>query len=301
MPCFKPLKGFRGRMRSASGKRPIVFSVKDGYKDMPVQVPCGKCIGCRLEYSRQWAMRIVHEASLHDENSFVTLTYDDEHLPEHGQLLKRDLQLFMKRLRKSLEPRKIRYYACGEYGDIGNRPHFHACLFGVDFAEDRYLWRKDGDRVSYRSPFLEKAWQGGHAEIGDLNFDTAAYTARYVMKKIGGEMAEEHYARLDEESGEVIQMNPEFALMSRRPGIGRDWYEKFKGETYRDDSVIMNGMEVRPPKYYDRLYEEEAPEVVARARAKRQRHRREEDETVERMEVREKCAKARVNLRRRVI
>ena len=130
MPCFSPLDGYRSRTVNASGKRSIVFDIHEGFHDRPVSVPCGQCVGCRLEKSRQWAMRCVHEASLYDENCFITLTYDDEFLPVGGSLDKGAFPRFMKRLRKKFEPRRIRFYHAGEYGDRFGRPHYHALLFG---------------------------------------------------------------------------------------------------------------------------------------------------------------------------
>ena len=94
---------YRGRTRSQNGKFPIVFTPKDGYYDMPIQVPCGQCAGRRLDQSKQWALRCVHEAQVHDENCFITLTYNNENLPKDGSLNKRDFQLFMKRLIKEME------------------------------------------------------------------------------------------------------------------------------------------------------------------------------------------------------
>ena len=160
MPCYYPLHGYRAKVKEPSGKRKIVFNPKYGIQDETVDIPCGQCIGCKLERSKNWAIRCVHEASLHQDNSFITLTYNDEYLPENGQLVKKDYQDFMKRLRK--QHGKVRYYYCGEYGNqydedgeqitktyivngkekqvptIG-RPHFHACLFGMDFP-DKELW-----------------------------------------------------------------------------------------------------------------------------------------------------------------
>ena len=131
MPCYTPETGYRSRMgrNPETGKWPIVFNVADGYHDMPVQVPCGKCIGCRLDYSRKWAIRCVLEAQMHKENCFLTLTYDDEHLPKGEKLEKEEMQKFWKRLRKATGT-KIRYYMAGEYGTEGGRPHYHACVFG---------------------------------------------------------------------------------------------------------------------------------------------------------------------------
>ena len=154
MPCYSPLTGYVSRLANKNGKRPIVFNHRDGFLDLPVQVPCGQCIGCRLERSRQWAIRCVHEASLYDDNCFITLTYTDENLPCRGNrdcdkcdhfkekrcdglergLCKRDFQLFLKRLRKMFG-KGVRYHHCGEYGEQLGRPHHHACLFNFNFPD----------------------------------------------------------------------------------------------------------------------------------------------------------------------
>jgi len=224
VPCYSPLTGYRSRVTGASGKRQIVFKSSEGYLDQPVEVPCGRCIGCRLEYSRQWAVRCVHEASLYDENSFLTLTYSPENLPSNGSLVKRDLQLFFKRLRKSLPEKKIRYFACGEYGDRNGRPHYHVCLFNHNFR-DRYLYTVRDGVALYRSESLERLWPAGFSTIGDVTFESAAYVARYTMKKFKGDEDEKkkHYEICDSETGEIHDLLPEFAIMSRRPGIGSGW------------------------------------------------------------------------------
>lgn len=274
-----------------------MFSAAEGFIDMPVEVPCGQCFGCRLENARQWAMRIMHEASLHEANSFVTLTYADEHLPLCGGLATLDRQafpLFMKRLRKRTGM-PIRYYHCGEYGKSTGRPHYHAILFGIDFISDRYLWRiseRGGHRI-YRSPTLEGCWQLGQSDIGAVTFESASYVARYVMDKNKGN-DDGFYEELNPETGEFVYLEPPYATMSRRPGIGLGWFEKFKDETYRDDSVVVRGREMKPPKYYDKKMEEVDEQIIAMVKADREKNRRRGDETRERLGVREKVARARV-------
>lgn len=212
---------------------------------------CGQCIGCRLERSRQWAVRCMHEAQMHESNAFVTLTYNDDNLPADSSLNYRHFQLFMKRLRRRYG--KVRFYMCGEYGDLYGRPHFHSCLFGIDFS-DRYFWRQSpaGFRL-FRSPSLEEIWTFGNAEIGDVTFESAAYVARYVTKKVTGAAAAEHYRIVDPDTGEVYDRVPEFTHMSLKPGIGFAWYDKFSKEVFPHDRVVVRGKEVKPPRYYKRL------------------------------------------------
>lgn len=223
-------------------------------------LPCGQCIGCRLERSRQWAVRCMHESQMHAVNSFVTLTYDDNHVPHDYSLNYRHFQLFMKRLRKAYGP--VRFYMCGEYGETYQRPHFHACLFGVRFS-DLKEWRKSGAGFQlYRSSGLEKLWTYGSAEVGDVTFESAAYVARYCVKKVTGRNAEKHYEMVDGETGEVYSRIPEFTRMSLKPGIGATWYEKFKREVFPLDRVVVRGTECKPPRYYKYLLDA-APDFMS--------------------------------------
>lgn len=248
MPCFSPLLAWQ----TDSGD--IVFAER-GKIRRELQLPCGQCVGCRLERSRQWAIRCVHESQLYDFNSFVTLTYDEEHLPQDGGLIYRHFQLFMKRLRKAKPG--VRFYMCGEYGEESLRPHYHACLFNC-FFEDRRVYRElaSGSKL-YTSDVLSALWPYGFSSVGDVTFESAAYVARYVMKKVTGPMAEEHYQRVDGDTGEIYHVSPEFTHMSLKPGIGAGWYERFRSDVFPRDEVVMRGVVMKPPKYYDRLLEKE--------------------------------------------
>lgn len=244
MPCFRPIKGYRSRIVNETGKRSIVFNPSHGFNDQPVNLPCGRCIGCRLERSRQWAIRCVHEASLYQKNCFITLTFNDENLPSNGSLDVKIFQDFMKRLREKFGA-GIRFFHCGEYGENFGRPHYHACIFNFDF-EDKYDWRKtQSGQTVYRSEMLEKLWPFGNSEIGDVTFESAAYVARYITKKITGPDADEHYQG----------RKPEYTTMSRRPGIGKGWFDMFTSDVYPSDAVVIRGKEIKPPKYYDRQFE----------------------------------------------
>lgn len=207
MPCYKPLDAYRGSLLP-SGKRAVVFQRKDAVLLSDFKLPCGQCIGCRLERSRQWAMRCVDEASMWADNSFVTLTYDDAHLPKDKSLHVEDFQGFMKRLRQDVwrksHRRDVRFFHCGEYGEKYSRPHFHACLFNLAF-HDRKPWKasKAGEMM-YRSPTLESLWPNGYSAVSDVTFESAAYVARYVLDKVTGPAAETHYERADTKTGEVF-------------------------------------------------------------------------------------------------
>lgn len=246
-----------------------------------VKLPCGICNACKMNRSQQWAIRCYHEAQMYEksdrENSFITLTYRDENLPEHSSLVKADWQKFVKRLRtyesrqNKRAPRKFKYFHCGEYGGKTGRPHYHAILFGYNFDDRRYLHDSPAGGRLYQSETLDELWKNGFATIGDVTFASAAYVARYCMKKNG---STKDYNDLDIETGEIHPITPEYLTMSRGQekgarGIGYSWYEMYKDETYRDDYVVIEGSKYRPPKYYDTLLEEEDPERYAEVKRKR--------------------------------
>lgn len=285
MPCYTPLQAWRGRVPGKSGKTPIVFDKSDSCL-AEIQVPCGQCIGCRLERSRQWAIRCVHEASLHRDNCFITLTYDDENLPPDGSLNVKHFQDFMKRLRKHIHPHKVRFYHCGEYGSKLGRPHYHAILFGWE-PGDLELWQitKTGERL-YISPTLQKLWPFGFSTVGAVTFESAAYVARYILKKQTGEQAELHYTRLNASTGELEPIRPEYTTMSRRPGIAADWYDQFKDDVFPDDFVVHENRKLKPPRYYLDRYEIEEPDLWKKIKARRKKAGQSSDNSPERLEAR---------------
>jgi len=301
MPCFHPLKGWASKALSGG----FTTSRRDAFIDLPRTVPCGQCSGCRLERSRQWAVRCHHEASLHENNCFITLTYNDEHLPPDRSLTIREFQLFIKRLRKKYG-NNIRYYACGEYGENYGRPHYHACLFNHDFT-DKKLWKQSRDNPLYRSASLEALWIDpetkkslGYSSVGEVTFQSAAYVARYIMKKRLGKNQDEYYVYIDDD-GVVHQRLPEFTLMSRRPGIGAGWLQKFATDVYPDDFVIINGKRVRPPRYYDQNFELVDSELLEQIKWTRKKNLRKyaDNNTPERLAVREKIQDVKVQLLQR--
>lgn len=226
-----------------TGRWPLT-GFKDGYMDKPVPVPCGRCMGCKLERSRQWAIRCVHENQMHKESCFVTLTYRNENLKFNfvrPTLYPRDLQLFFKKLRKKYNGKPIRYFACGEYGERYYRPHYHAIIFGHDF-EDKKYHNTENDNKTYTSSLLDDVWSHGNCLIGDVTFQSAAYVARYIMdKKLGREVT--YYKDHD--------IEPEFVRMSRRPGIGSTWIDKYEMDVFPQDKIILNGgVPSTVPRYY---------------------------------------------------
>lgn len=296
MACYYPLDGWRSKVPGVNGKRAITFNPSEGYTDLPLQVPCGQCVGCRLEKSRQWALRCMHEASLHEDNCFLTLTYNDENLPQYNSLQLRDFQLFMKRLRKQYGS-GIRFFHCGEYGEKNGRPHYHAIVFNFDFPDKELLTVRNDHRL-YRSDALDSLWGLGFCSIGDVTFDSAAYVARYCLKKMVGKGSDQYYERVDPETGEVVLIAKEYATMSRRPGIGHGWYERYRDETYPSDFVVRDGVKMRPPKAYDRRLEAEDPRLFNRVRGARVRQaaKHADNNTPARLKVREKVQKARLQM-----
>lgn len=293
MPCYKPLRAYRSE-QPRGDKHAVVFSFSAGFQ--PIDLPCGRCIGCRLERSRQWAVRIMHEASLHERNCFITLTYDDEHLPSDHSLNVVHFQKFMKRFRKSVCG-NVRFFHCGEYGEKFHRPHYHACVFGHDFP-DRFPFSGTSGSPLFVSESLSRLWKFGFSTVGDLTFESAAYCARYVTKKVTGEMASAHYERVSALTGEIFTVVPEYTTMSRRPGIGRGWYDRYGPEVFPLDRVVVRGHACKPPRYYDNLYEIENPVGFAEIKKKRQLDYdlrlsdNERNEEIKRLPQREEFAKA---------
>ncbi|WNK12720.1 MAG: replication initiator protein [Microvirus sp.] len=270
-----------------------------------LQIPCGQCAECRLKRSREWAIRCMHEASLHADNCFITLTYRDK--PDFNPSLNyRDFQTFMKRLRKNWPKDRIRFYVGGEYGETNPktgckdggiyRPHFHAILFGFNFP-DRVPCRMLDSSSLYRSDALDRIWQHGHCSIGEVTFESASYVARYCMQKKTGQMALSHYKWIDTGTGECIDRQPEFNKMSLRPGIGADWIRRFSDDVYPNDAVICRGVETLPPRYYDKFIKKKSPDMHEEIQESRitEGSKRRKDHTDERNIVRNEVVKARSN------
>lgn len=256
-------------------------------------IPCGQCIDCRLSYSRHWAERCMLEASLHEFNYFVTLTYDDFHIPmgnylDHdgevktSSLNRRDFQLFMKKLRNNayekFDHTGVRCFYCGEYGDLHDRPHYHAILFNMpDLSSEFTFFNKRGSFSSYTSDLISSSWSDpysnlskGIATISDISYDTCAYVARYVVKKQKG-LSSDYFNSLD--ISDISKRVQPFVGMSNRPGIARAYYDSHKEDIYTTDSVLYKKdhdvYSAKPPRYFDKLYDIEYPdnmEVIKNSR-----------------------------------
>lgn len=263
-----------------SGKRAIVYKIRKGLYDLPAVTPCGQCTECRLKASRETAIRCMHEASLHgQQNCVVTLTYAPEHLPDNGTIHPEHTVEFMRKLRSredyrahlAGEPaRRFKTYGCGEYGEEGGRPHYHICLFGYRFDDQKPMRGKEG---YYTSDILTATWGKGGTQIMDLTFESAAYVARYITKKLNISRA------TPEKKAELIKLKYQGRLAEQtvcvtRKGLGKEWYKEWKQEIYEGDKVFRNTKDGRripmqPPKYYDRQYEIDNQEQYERIKNER--------------------------------
>lgn len=219
-------------------------------------------MGCKVSRAQSWALRCQMEASQHATSSFVTLTYSTASLPkdwslQHGEGSSWDLQRFYKRLRKAVGP--FRYFSCGEYGTENLRPHYHALLFGVSFPDREVIKEGESFRL-YTSRRLESLWTHGFVTVGDVSFQSAAYVAKYCLKRQSeGSLC---YRRTAGTSAEAWYVRPEFSVMSRRPGIGARWFERFAGDVFPADEVVHEGRRYRPPRYFEtKLSEADLAEV----------------------------------------
>lgn len=282
MACEQPITAYRATHRGG----PVTFKRPQAHTYEELKLPCGTCILCRTEQARQQAIRISHEAQMHERSAFVTMTYNDEHLPLHNSLSgegdrddypypwqpekdRRHLSDFWKRVRFYLWEKhrlRLRYYAVGEYGDRSHRPHYHACIFGHDFLDGAIEIQAPPRRL-WTSPLLTELWGKGNVAIGALSFETARYTASYVQKKL---RSKQKYVRLEESTGELVPLVQPKAFMSRN--LGKTWWDKYHHQVIAHDRVIINGRPQKPPKAYDRWLKDrskEAADIISNVRTER--------------------------------
>ena len=302
MPCYSPLEGFKDYRNGG-----LTFDKKKG--SQALSVACGQCLGCRCDHRLMWSIRIIHEASTHDNNSWVTLTYrspaectDEQYrngyyVPADYSLAPSHVSDFIRSLRKANKDHKIRYFYCGEYGELG-RPHYHICLFNHAF-NDQYLWEDKEGFYTYTSAELDKHWKWGFTTVAPLTLHNAAYTAGYCFKKITGKRAQEHYLRCDEH-GEAYWLLPEYIRMStgrgKPSGLGATFYEKFTSDIFPSDQspVPGHGQYELVPRYYQNILAEQDPAMLESVKATRQEFIKAHaaDFTPERLLDKYKCAKA---------
>lgn len=223
----------------------------------------------------------------------------------------------MKRLRKHYQPKTIRFYQCGEYGEecincqknrkdclcgkfikaLG-RPHYHAILFNLDFA-DKIIWQTIRGNPCYTSETLSNIWGQGFCTTTDVTFQSAAYVARYILKKQTGDFAIPRYELINPETGEVTTRHAEYTTMSRRPGIGADWFKKYQKDVYPDDFVVHAGKRYKTPRFYDKLFKRtddgEHYLAVIKRRREDDAKNRASDSTPSRLAVREEIQQEKIN------
>lgn len=281
MGCDTPISAYRSsEFNPATGRYGVTLRRKDALNPASIsgsfKVPCGKCQGCLLERSRQVSVRCMHESSMHERNCFLTLTYSDKHLPVDFSVHKPHWQDFNKRLRAHAfrsEAAYLKFYMCGEYGSKNLRPHYHALIFGFDFADKVLFETTPQGHKLYVSAKLQQLWPFGLATIGSLTYQTASYTARYTMKKLDGlnRRDSNYYLRVHPLHGFICRVQPEFSLRStggkKGKGLGYSWFEKHGKEAFANDSVIVEGYEAQPPRYYfQQLSKEEQERIIKRRR-----------------------------------
>lgn len=289
MPCFYPIKAYESKTKkTSSGKKYISFGNNPNAGDFPeqepwlwnrIELPCGQCTGCRLEHAKGWAVRCILEAKQWTFNYFITLTYSPENVPintridtETGEVIdimtlkKQDLQNFMKRLRRYYEyhfgPSTIRFFACGEYGEETERPHYHAILFNLPIPDLEPYFVNHEHQMVWKSKIIDDIWGLGITSVGEVSYQSAAYVARYILKKQKGPNKVD-LGRADE-----------FTLMSRRPGIAAEYYQQYKEDIYKNDEIIITArmdkaIGVKPPRYFDKLYDLEEPDKLWEAKFNR--------------------------------
>lgn len=259
MPCFHPLKGYRsgdGGFTSSKAKSPTKVAM---------ELPCGRCLGCRIDRRSECALRQMHEASLHSENCFLTLTYAPEHLHKpymagdgqlRGSVCMEHFASFAKRLRRRIEPQKLRFYCKTEYSPGLLQPHAHASIFGFR-PNDLELWDKSAAGfVVYRSPLLDECWRHGFVGVGDLTKESAGYVANHNCDKLDFQRPSDAYSRFDFATGEIVQVEPESVRMSTHPGIGRDWIERFECDAFPSGFLVDDGSKRPVPRYYKKRLKE---------------------------------------------
>lgn len=307
--CTNPRKAYRppeGRIQ--------FIEAKGGRDAVPIEIPCGQCINCRLGISNSWKVRQVLHAQRFEHNQFITLTYSDDHLPAAGSLDRKAIPGFMKRLRDHLarggrslgKDDPLGYFGCGEYGENSTRrAHYHLTTFNLPLP-DAVPWRTaDSGKLSYRSEFLERCWPFGHVECAPATPDTMGYCAGYVVKKLSGAAADAEYVRPDPVTGEVVSIEPPFALMSRAPAIGKPWYDHWRSDFASGAFVMIDGKREPVPPYFMRKLKDDDPALFERLAQEREQHGVDNRATIlresapERLAVKDEIARLKTSRRAR--
>lgn len=271
--CTSPKKAIIDYAKTTkNGKHPLRFLKESSAEILKADgvevfdIPCRKCQECSLAYAREWALRCVLEANEYEHNYFITVTYDNDHLPERIPICNHDtgefimnaaplvpdhFSAFVKKLRTYYKRRYnhdgIRFFGSGEYGGNTNRPHYHFIFFNMPIYDLKFFKRKNGYNY-YTSDSISKIWDKGYVTITEVTSRSAAYVARYEMKKLS--------------KPPIYELPREFIRMSRRPGIGLKYFEDFYYNIYKTDEIYIEGQKYRPPKYFDRKLEEKVDSNV---------------------------------------
>lgn len=295
MRCSHPMRVWYAAAVNPSGRRSLTWdSNKALNKDTPLFIPCGKCMRCKVRRSHEWSARAMHEASLYDDNVFVTVTYSPENLPPYGTLVKADYQNFLKRLRKyavSRRGRSFKFMVSGEYGEVTSRPHYHFILFDFDFKDKKFFRRTKAGYPVYTSEKLSEIWGLGLSEVGSVTPDSATYVAGYCTKiGLSEDVSKARYGlRL-----------PEFGDQSQ--GFGFEWLKMFHTDIYNYDRLLTkNGITMNIPRYYDSKYELLYPEEAAAIKAKRMRWKTKRDDSFARFCAREEITLANIREKRKAL
>lgn len=307
MPCFHPnqaVQDYPGAKPRFTNYELSCHSQMQG----ALWLPCGQCWWCRLNRATQWAVRCMHEKQMTTDHEFITLTFNDAHLPKDWSLDRRYWQLFMKRVRK-LYGKGPRYFGCGEYGDNLGRPHFHAIMFNFPLKDKKPIFSQGG-RTYYTSETLQRLWSDSAGPIGyvmttGVSFASAQYVARYVTKKMTGKKSRAHYRVMICATGEIVELQPEFPMCSTDPGIGSSWFDKYGlTDLFPKDFCTVQtsdgAFRVAVPRYYMKKLEKVSPDLYISMKARRLERAKElaPDNTPERLLAKEKevLAKARERL-----
>lgn len=311
MSCTSPLKAWKRRKDGS-----MLFnepSRSELFLHDALELPCQQCLDCRVQRASSWSLRIMHEASMHARNCVLTLSYRPEDLPHRGMLQYSDVQKFIRRLRDKVPGLDVAYVCGCEYGEQLGRPHYHLILMGFD-PDDKVSYGKAGDDSPlWTSKSMEELWKLGFVVVGQLSRESADYVARYCVSKVTGERAKEHYKRQDADG--VYWLPPECIRVSKgraKPGeslpfgrgIGARWLERYFSDVFPVDHVVLRGgLELKPPRYYDKLLKRRDAQTFEAIRAKREQEaltpQRQADETPERRSVRAQCTKARAAFKKR--
>lgn len=271
--------GLQSGITFDSDGRPIgdTVSYSDGTLGYIVRLPCGHCLACRSQQAKVWSDRLLLESLYHDAAYFVTLTYDEDHVPRHVEidpatgeykeflsLRKKDVQDFNKRLRQRYPDDKIRFYLAGEYGDHTERPHYHAIYFGLHVTDLEPFGMSETGNQYFISMKLSEIWKNGFVSVEPANEYTFKYVANYVTKKLGVHF-NDYYNKL--------KIEPPFSLSSRRPGIGLQYLIDHESEIVEHDRIIFGtdnaSYRIKPPRYFYKKLDERGVDIRAGARARR--------------------------------